>query len=50
MSNSKETSSKKQGKSSITDNNISNKNVTHTDHRSKTESNKAPSTGNTRGV
>jgi hypothetical protein len=50
MSNSKDTSSKKQGKSSVTDNNISNKNVTHTDHRSKTESNKAPSSGNIRGV
>ncbi len=37
--NSKNTSSKKQGTSSVTDNNISDKNVTHTDHRSKTESN-----------
>ncbi len=37
--NSKDTSSKKQGKSSATDNNISDKNVTHTDHRSKTKSN-----------
>jgi hypothetical protein len=72
MSNSKDTSSKKQGKSSVTDNNVSNKNVTHTDHRSKTASNgassyafdnpsgegpdpritsnKAPSSGNIRGV
>lgn len=50
MSNSKDTSSKKQGKSSVTENNISNKNVTHTDHRSKTESNKAPSSGNIRGI
>lgn len=37
--NSKDTSSKKQGKSSVTNNNISDKNVTHTDHRSKTKSN-----------
>jgi hypothetical protein len=37
--NSKDTSSKKQGKSSVENNNISNKNVTHTDHRSKTKSN-----------
>lgn len=37
--NSKDTASKKQGKSSVEDNNISNKNVTHTDHRSKTASN-----------
>lgn len=50
MSNSKDTSSKKQGKSSSSDNNISNKSVTHTDHRSKTTSNKAPSSGNIRGV
>jgi hypothetical protein len=35
--NSKDISSKKQG--SATDNNVSNKNVTHTDHRSKTASN-----------
>jgi hypothetical protein len=37
--NSKDTSSKKQGKSSVENSNISNKNVTHTDHRSKTKSN-----------
>lgn len=37
--NSINTSSKKQGKSNISDNNISDKNVTHTDHRSKTRSN-----------
>ncbi len=36
---SKDTSSKKQGKSSVENNSISNKNVTHTDHRSKTKSN-----------
>ncbi len=63
--NSKDTSSKKQGKSSVTNNNISDKNVTHTDHRSKTKSNsltnsdseksgatesKRPSSGNIRGV
>lgn len=48
--NSKDTSSKKQGKSSVSDNSISDKNVTHTDHRSKTESNKRPSSGNIRGV
>lgn len=57
--NSKDTSSKKQGKSSVENNNISNKNVTHTDHRSKTKSNnvtngttenKRPSSGNIRGV
>ncbi len=58
---SKDTSSKKQGKSSVTDNNVSDKNVTHTDHRSKTKSNsltnntgtaenKRPSSGNVRGV
>ena len=47
--NSKDISSKKQGKSSATENNISDKNVTHSDHRSKTESNKRP-TGNVRGV
>lgn len=39
--NSKDVSSKKQGKSSVEDNNISDKNVTHTDHRSKTASNSA---------
>ncbi len=38
---SKDSSSKKQGKSSVEDNRISNKNVTHTDHRSKTASNSA---------
>jgi hypothetical protein len=37
--NSKDISSKKQGKSSTAENNISDKNVTHTDHRSKTKSN-----------
>ncbi len=58
--NSKDTSSKKQGKSSVSEN-ISDKNVTHTDHRSKTKSNsltnntesagnKRPSSGNIRGV
>ncbi|MDR2024707.1 MAG: hypothetical protein LBQ71_15990 [Hungatella sp.] len=35
--NSKDTSSNKQG--SAADNHVSNKNVTHTDHRSKTPSN-----------
>lgn len=50
MNNSKNTSSKKQGKSSVSENGISNKNVTHTDHDSKKESNKAPSAGNIRGV
>ena len=50
MSSSKNTSSKNQGKSSASDNNINNKSVTHTDHRSKTESNKAPSAGNIGGV
>ena len=55
------TSSKKQGESSVADNNFSDKNVTHTDHRSKTKSNsltniigtadnKRPSSGNIRGV
>jgi hypothetical protein len=48
--NSKDTSSKKQGKSSVSDHNISDKNVTHTDHQSKTASNKRPSSGNIRGV
>ncbi len=43
MSNSKNLSSKKQGKSSVSDNNMSNKNVTHTDHNSKTKSNNTPS-------
>lgn len=43
MSNSKNTSSKKQGKSSNSDISISNKNVTHTDHRSKTKSNQTSS-------
>lgn len=51
---SKNTSSKKQGKSSVENNSVSNKNVTHTDHRSKTKSvtteNKRPSSGNIRGV
>ena len=37
--NNKDTASKSQG--STADNNISNKNVTHTDHRSKTASNSA---------
>lgn len=46
MSNSKDTSSKKQGKSNVSDNNFSNKNVTHTDHRSKTESNKTSTKNN----
>lgn len=42
MSNSKDTSSKQQGKSSISDNNVSNKNVTHTQNLpSKTKSNSA---------
>lgn len=36
---SKDTSSKKQGKSSVDNSNISDKNVTHTDHRSRTKSN-----------
>lgn len=36
--NSKDSSSIKQG-NRVEDNNISNKNVTHTDHRSKTASN-----------
>ena len=39
--NSKDTSSKKQSKSNVEDNNISNKNATHSDHRSKTASNSA---------
>ena len=39
--NSKDVSSKKQGKSSVEGNNLSDKNVTHTDHRSKTASNSA---------
>jgi hypothetical protein len=47
--NSKNTSSKKRGKSSASDNNIINKSVTHTDHRFKTTSNKSPSSGNVRG-
>lgn len=38
MSNSKNTSSNQQGKSSTSDN-FKNKSVTHTDHRSKTKSN-----------
>ena len=38
---SKDTSSKEQGKSRVEDNRISDKNVTHTDHRSKTASNSA---------
>lgn len=50
MSNSQDTSSKKQGKSSVSDNNMSNKNVTHTDKLSKKASNKAPSAGNIRGI
>jgi hypothetical protein len=50
MNNSKNVSSKKQGKSSASDNTMSNKNVTHTDHNSKTTSNKAPSAGNVRGI
>jgi hypothetical protein len=41
--NSKDTSSKKQGKSSVSDNNISNKNVTHTNHNSRTKSNSVSS-------
>jgi hypothetical protein len=44
MSKSKDISSKKQGKSSVSDN-ISDKNVTHTDPGSKTASNKASSLG-----
>jgi len=48
--NAKNTSSKKQGKSIVSDNNFSNKNVTHTDHRSKTKSNEAPSESNTKGA
>ncbi|MDF2941626.1 MAG: hypothetical protein K0S01_484 [Herbinix sp.] len=48
--NTENVSSKKQGKSSATDNNVSNKSVTHTDHRSKTASNKSPSSGNIRGI
>lgn len=50
MSTSKDTSSKKQGKSSVTENSISDKNVTHTDHRSKTESNNTSSKINKKGV
>lgn len=50
MSNSKDTSSKKQGKSSVTDNVITNKNVTHTDHRSKTESNKTSTSNKTKEI
>ena len=50
MSSSKDTSSKKQGKSSASDN-ISNKNVTHTQNTPpKTASNKAPSAGNIREI
>ena len=41
--NSKDTSSKKQGKSNVIDDKMSNKNVTHTDHRSKGASNGASS-------
>lgn len=51
MSNSKDTSSKKQGKSSVSENNMSNKNVTHTQNLPpKTTSNKAPSSGNIKGI
>ena len=50
MDNSKNKSARNNSKSTVSDNNISNKSVTHTDHYSKTTSNKAPSSGNIRGV
>jgi hypothetical protein len=50
MDNSNNKSTKTSSKNSATDNNISDKNVTHTDHRSKKTSNKAPSSGNIKGI
>ena len=52
--NAKNVSSKKTGKSSITDNNSDNdvdyKNISTSNSRSKSTSNKSPSSGNIKGV